>query len=83
MDDLSKQVADALDPGARQVTGAELKALRARAGVTQAVMAFLIGVSRPAYANWEGGTHEPARRHWKRLAELTAEMDSQLKARGK
>lgn len=83
MSEISKLVSDALDPGPRQVTGAELKALRTRAGVTQATMAALIGVSRPAYANWELGRHEPARKHWKRASELADEMDTQLKARGK
>ncbi len=82
MDELSKQVADALDPGVRKVTGRELKTLRQRAGITQMAMSQLIGVSRPAYANWELGAHRPTRKHWARIAGVVDEISRQLDARG-
>lgn len=81
MDSLSKLVADALDPGARLVTGAEIRAVRIRAGITQQAMSQLIGVSRPTLANWETGAHESARKHRPRIAELVDEITRQLDAR--
>lgn len=81
MDSLSKQVADALDPGARAIGGGEIRAVRVRAGITQRVMSQLIGVSRPTLANWEIGTHGPGRRHRDRIAEVVDEINRQLNAK--
>ena len=81
MDSLSKQVADALDPGARMIDGAEIRAVRMRADFTQSTMARFIGVSRPTLANWEVGSHTPARKHRGRIAEVVDEITRQLNAK--
>ena len=81
MDSLSKQVADALDPGARAIGGGEIRAVRVRAGITQRAMSQLIGVSRPTLANWEIGTHSPVRKHRARIAEVVDEINRQLNAK--
>lgn len=52
------------------VSGLVLKTVREQAGLTQRVMAGLVGVSQPTYANWERGVHRPSLVHRKTLREV-------------
>jgi putative transcriptional regulator len=49
------------DDGKRRATvAAELKALRARLGVTQQKLAYLVGNTTSTVNRWEGGRHRPS-----------------------
>ena len=44
------------------IIGQRLRALRERAGLSQDIVARIIGVSRPAYVNYENGKSKPTRK---------------------
>ena len=71
-------VSDAVATARFTVRKEVLKVIREQAGLSQTTMAQLIGVSRPAYANWERGAHRPALRHRARLMAVLAEINTEL-----
>lgn len=51
------------------MNGAKIKALRQRAGLTQAALADLLGLSQQAVASWESGERSPRASDIPRLAD--------------
>jgi DNA-binding transcriptional regulator YiaG len=56
----------------------QLKALRTRLGLFRKRLAALLGIDHSNLAAWENGTHQPAKRSLKRIAEFLVWHDHQL-----
>lgn len=79
-DDLTQQVHDELKAAQTEVEAKDLRNLRARAELSQAAMARLIGVSASTYANWDSGTSYPKGPVVLKILRVMNEIEQQLKA---
>lgn len=73
-----QRVDEALADANYVVSGHLMRTVREQGGLTQRVMAELIGVSQPTYANWERGVHRPSLIHRKALREVLATVRIRL-----
>ncbi len=56
--------------------GSELGKMRTRIGLTQAILASLVGVSEVTIRNWESGTSKPKAERLKKLIEVLLQRDA-------
>lgn len=77
-DRLVQQVHDELKAAQTEVEPGYLRGLRARAELSQAAMARLIGVSTSTYANWDCGVSSPSGPNVIRILDVTREIERQL-----
>lgn len=75
---LEQQVHDELRAAQTEVEPGYLRSLRARAELSQAAMARLIGVSTSTYANWDSGVSSPSGPTVIRIERVTREIERQL-----
>ena len=80
-DQLEQQVHDELRAAQTEVEPGYLRSLRARAELSQAAMARLIGVSTSTYANWDGGVSTPSGPTVIRILDVAREIERQLSQR--
>ena len=57
----------------REFTGAEIRKIRMDAGMTQAIFAYYMGVSKKTVEAWEGGRTHPTGPVFRLLAILAAQ----------
>lgn len=63
----------------REFTGAEIRKIRMDAGMTQAIFAYYMGVSKKTVEAWEGGRTHPTGPVFRLLAILAAKEVKRLK----